>query len=124
MKKLKKVNVRGHQVHAGSGNVFTDLGLGDQAPDLQAKAALTHQIYARLKSLSLNQSQAALRLKLAQPDVSKLMNGRFTGFSVERLIALLNALDVDVEIVVRPQRTDSSTAQGALTVRIDPVLAA
>jgi len=42
-------------------------------------------------------------LGLSQPDVSKLMGGRYTGFSVERLLALLNALEVDVDIVLRPR---------------------
>jgi hypothetical protein len=31
------------------------------------------------------------------------MRGRFTGFSTGRLIQLLNALDRDVEIVVKPK---------------------
>jgi len=50
-----------------------------------------------------------------QPKVSALRNGRLTGFSVERLIRFLNALDRDVEIVVnaRPR----SRGRGRLLVR-------
>ena len=59
----------------GSGNVFADLGLAD-AEDLRFKAELARQICNRLKKLRLTQVQAATRLGLKQPDVSKLVNGR------------------------------------------------
>ncbi len=88
----------------GSGNVFADLGLPNDA-DLQTKAELTRQLYQRIKVLGLSQVKAAKVLGLKQPDVSRLMNGRFTGFSVERLLELLNALAVDVDIVLRPGST-------------------
>ncbi len=93
-------------VEVGRSNVFADLELPD-ACDLQTKAELTRQLYQRIKALGLSQVKAAKLLRLKQPDVSKLMNGRFTGFSVERLLELLNALAVDVDIVLRvrsPQR--------------------
>ncbi|MEI6514166.1 MAG: helix-turn-helix transcriptional regulator [bacterium] len=88
----------------GSGNVFADLDLPN-ADDLQTKAELTRQLYQRIKVLGLSQIKAAKVLGLKQPDVSKLMNGRFSGFSVERLLELLNALAVDVDIVLRPGST-------------------
>ena len=89
-------------VMEGSGNVFADLDLPN-ADDLQTKAELTRQLYQRIKALGLSQTKAAKTLGLKQPDVSKLMNGRFTGFSVERLLELLNALYVDVDIVLRAE---------------------
>jgi len=70
----------------GSGNVFTDLGFAD-AEELQVKAGLTHHISNRLKALGLTQAQAGERLGIGQPDVSKLMNGRYIGYSTDRLIA-------------------------------------
>lgn len=88
-------------VSEGSGNVFADLGLPD-ADALQMKAELTRQLYNRIKALGLSQVETAKRLGLKQPDVSKLMHGRFTGFSADRLIALLNVLEIDVDIVLRP----------------------
>ena len=99
----------------GSGNVFTDLGFVD-AEELQVKAGLTHQISSRIKALGLTQVQAGERLGIGQPDVSKLMNGRYTGYSTDRLIALLNALDVDVEIVVRPRSESESPRRGSVRV--------
>jgi predicted XRE-type DNA-binding protein len=110
MKKRDKI-----PVFEGSGNVFADLGLPNAA-ELSLKAELTRQIINRVKALDLNQSQAAKRLGLGQPDLSRLMRGRHTGFSGDRLLALLNLLEVDVEIVLRPQQ-HPRTAKGSIKVR-------
>ena len=102
-------------VLAGSGNVFADLSLAD-AEDLRFKAELARQICNRIKKLRLTQMQAATRLGLKQPDVSKLVNGRHTGFSADRLIALLSKLQIDVEIVLRP-RLKFAGHRGTIRVR-------
>jgi predicted XRE-type DNA-binding protein len=107
---------RSESIVESSGNVFADLGLR-RAGEMQIKAELTHQLWRRINSLKLTQSQAAERLGLKQPDVSKLMSGRFTGFSLNRLLALLIALDVDVEIVLRARSGGKGRrAKGAIRV--------
>lgn len=93
----------------GSGNVFADLGLPDAA-GLLLKADLTLQLHHRIKDLGLTQVQAAKRLGISQPEVCRLLKGRFTGFSAERLIGLLNALEMEVEIVVRPRSRQKKAA--------------
>jgi predicted XRE-type DNA-binding protein len=98
----------------GTGNVFEDLGFAD-AGDLQIKAELTRQLYNRITYFGLTQAEAAKRLGLQQPDVSKLMNGRFTGFSTDRLMTLLTSLMMDIEIVIRPRR-NSLNPRGAIRV--------
>ena len=104
-------------VTCGSGNVFADLGFGaKEASELKVKADLMLQIYQRIKVLGLTQVQAAERLSLSQPDVSKLMNGRHTGYSVDRLLALLSALEVDVDIVVRPKHQGRKAKPGIVRV--------
>jgi predicted XRE-type DNA-binding protein len=89
------------KVEQGSGNVFADVGL-PHAQDLQVKAELARRLHHRIKVMGLTQAEAARRLGLKQPDVSNLMRGRFTGFSIDRLIKLLNAVEVDVDIILRP----------------------
>ena len=91
----------GSRVTHGSGNVFADLGF-DDAEALQLKAVLTHHIYNCIQVLGLTQKEAAARLGITQPDVSKLMHGKYAGFSTDRLLLLLSALDLDIEIVLRP----------------------
>ena len=100
-RRLTTLNADDIPVAEGSGNVFADLDLPN-ADELQIKAELTRQLYNRITALGLSQMQAARQLSLKQPDVSKLMHGRFTGFSVDRLIALLTALEIDVDIMLRP----------------------
>src|SRR5260370_2554999 len=102
-------------VTRGSGNVFADLGFPD-AKELKVKAALTRQIVTRIKEFGFTQVQAAARLGISQPDVSKLMNGRYTGYSVDRLLAILNALEVDVEIVLRPRSPKASHDRGIVRI--------
>lgn len=109
---------RDSRVVRGKDNVFTDLGFKPgEAAELQIKAELTRQIHNRIKALGLTQVNAAARLGVSQPDVSKLMNARFTGYSTDRLIALLNALEVDVDIVLRPRKQTRHHEPGVVRVR-------
>ena len=106
-----------HSITRGSDNVFADLGFSpSDAADLKIKADLTWQIHHRIKELGLTQAKAATQLGLSQPDVSKLMNGRHTGYSVDRLLLLLNALEIDVDIVIRPKIHNQKARRG--TVRV------
>lgn len=101
------------KVQKGSSNVFDDLGF-DDAEDLQAEAVLADQIYVILKELGISQRAAAELLGIDQSDVSRLMKGRYTGFSLRRLMTLLNRLDRDVELVVKRHR---GRGKAGLTVR-------
>ena len=90
------------KITASSGNVFADLGL-PRPEERLAKAGLVLEIERVLRNRGLSQAEAAKILGIDQPKVSALRNGRLSGFSVERLIRFLNALDHDVEIVVKPK---------------------
>jgi predicted XRE-type DNA-binding protein len=84
----------------GSGNVFADLGYAD-AEERQTKLRLAHAINGVIARRRLTQGAAAERLGVNQPKVSALANYKLGGFSVERLMTFLTALDQDVEIVIR-----------------------
>lgn len=87
----------------GSTNVFADLGLPDAA-ERQAKTRLAMEINAILKGRKLKQAGSATLLGIPQPKVSALVNYRLDGFSLERLMSFLTALDQDVEILIRPAK--------------------
>ena len=89
----------------GSGNVFADLGFADAA-DRQTKTRLALAVNTILKARHYKQAEAATVLGIPQPKVSSLVNYRLDHFSVEKLMTFLNALDQDVEIVIRPRRDD------------------
>jgi len=94
----------------GSGNVFRDLGLAD-ADVLQAKADLVFKISAIIEERKLIQVEAARILGVTQPKISALLRGRLDGFSLERIVRFLAALDQKVEIKVRPKsRRDRAAA--------------
>ncbi len=57
------------------------------------------------------QMAAARSLKVSQPKISALRNYRLDGFSVERLMNFLTALDCDVEILIRPKPKSRKTAR-------------
>jgi predicted XRE-type DNA-binding protein len=97
-------------VTPGSGNVFADLGLPDAA-ERHTKLRLAHAINGVLARRRLTQAAAAERLKVNQPKVSALANYRLDGFSVERLMTFLTALDQDVEIVVKTKPRSRAAAR-------------
>ena len=97
-----------------SGNVFVDLGLPN-AEELQVKAALANQIASIVTHRHLTQVETAHIIGTGQPKVSELLAGRLDGFSIERLIRYLNALDRDVQIVVSPKPRSRARATFRVT---------
>ena len=94
----------------GSGNVFADLGFADAA-ERHAKLRLAYALNQLLDGRKLSQAEAAKVLGVTQPKVSALRNYKLAGFSVERLMHLLTALDQDVEIVIRRKPRSRKTAR-------------
>jgi predicted XRE-type DNA-binding protein len=94
-------------VHEGTGNIFADLCLPD-ADELLVKAATASRLIDLIHGLDMTQAQVAEVLGIDQPKVSALLRGRLHGFSLERLLHFLLALDQDVEIIVRPKVKDHS----------------
>ena len=97
----------------GTENVFADLGFPDAA-ERQAKLRLAYALNQLLEGRKLSQAEAARVLGVSQPKVSALRNYKLAGFSVERLMNLLTALDQDVEIVIR--RKPRSRKTGRISV--------
>lgn len=84
-------------------NVFQDLGLRN-AGEHFVKAQLVFKIDTLMQKRGLRQVGAADLFGIRQPDVSRMLRGKFRQFSVERLMLFLVALDQDVEIRVKPHR--------------------
>ena len=96
----------------GSGNVFKDLGF-DRPDEELAKSDLAIQISKIIQQKGWTQKKTAGILGIDQPKVSALKNGRLGGFSIERLLSFLRALDRDIDIVVRPKIDDVAHIQVA-----------
>ena len=92
------------KVTRNSGNVFKDIGLAN--PEQHALKTKTVNFLAKLIEHSpLTQSAAAERIGIKQPDLSKLLRGNFSGFSLERLLLAANAMGADFEIKFKKPAT-------------------
>jgi predicted XRE-type DNA-binding protein len=89
-------------VTPSSGNVFADLGLPN-AEELGTKLRLCAVINKILAERKLTQSEAAEVLGINQPKISALKGYKLDGFSVERLMHFVTALEHDVVIEIRPR---------------------
>jgi len=94
----------------GTTNVFADLGYKD-AEERQTKLRLAYAINRILAQRKLNQSAAAGILGVNQPKISALLRYKLEGFSVERLMIFLTALDRDVEISIRQKPRSRPTGR-------------
>jgi predicted XRE-type DNA-binding protein len=101
---------RKEPVTRGTGNVFADLGFPD-ASERQARLRLAYALNQVLDERKFSQADAAKVLGVTQPKVSALRHYKLAGFSVERLMNLLTALDQDVEIVVRQKPRSKRAAR-------------
>jgi predicted XRE-type DNA-binding protein len=90
--------------------VFTDLGFPD-AVERQAKLHLAYALNKVLDGRKLSQADAAKVLGVTQPKVSALRHYKLAGYSVERLMNLLTALDQDVDIVIRRKPRSRKSAR-------------
>ena len=80
-----------------SGNVFADLGLAD-AEEHRLKAGLVRKLAAVMASRGLSQSAVAKLTGISQPDLSRVLRGRFRDMSSDRLIRALTHLETDIDI--------------------------
>jgi predicted XRE-type DNA-binding protein len=95
--KSAKGKMNKEKVEIGSGNVFTDLGFEDSEERLW-KAKLASKIAQLIEQKGWTQAQTAQRTRLDQPKVSRLLRGQLSGFSADRLFAILNRLGHSVEV--------------------------
>lgn len=78
-------------------NVWLTLGLAD-AEEHYLKAELMLRLDRAIRAGGLTQRVAAKRVGATQPELSKILNGRFSEVSLERLMRFLAALGHRIEI--------------------------
>jgi predicted XRE-type DNA-binding protein len=87
-------------------NVWLQLGFPD-AETHYLKAELVLRLDKAIKALGLTQRVAARRIGTTQPELSKILRGKFSEVSLERLMRFLTALGHQIEIkigAVRPRK--------------------
>jgi predicted XRE-type DNA-binding protein len=94
----------------GTGNVFADLSCAD-AEERQTKLRLAFAINDVIARRRVDQAAAAETLGINPSKVSALTNYKLDGFSIERLMTFLTALDQDVEIVIQKKPRSRAAAR-------------
>ena len=109
---------RREKVTRGAGNVFADLGFPDAA-EREVKLRLAYALNHVLDGRNLSKAECAKVLGVTQPKVSGLRHYKLAGFSVERLMNLLTALEQDVEIVIRQKPRSRKVARISVVAAYD-----
>jgi len=101
--------------HVTKGNVLDDLGFSaDEALDLKIKADIWRALLDHIESQGFGTEHLVHVLKIHQPDVSNLLNGKIARFSVGRLIQFAARLDLNAEVrITRPKSNASALTTGA-----------
>ncbi|MBI3602216.1 MAG: XRE family transcriptional regulator [Candidatus Omnitrophica bacterium] len=97
------------KIHRGNGNIFEDITVA-HSERVMARAQIMSRLADIIKEQGLTQKQVAELLGIPQSKVSCLMNGKLSMFSLDHLFELLNALDRDVEIIIKPKTKDEKFA--------------
>jgi predicted XRE-type DNA-binding protein len=91
------------KITPSSGNVFRDLGFGeDEAEHLRLRSTLMIAVRKLIEERSLTQAQAARLFGVTQPRISNLVRGRIDLFSIDTLIDMLARAGVHVNVVLIP----------------------
>lgn len=80
-------------------NVWLQLGFPD-AEEQYLKAELVLRLDKAIKALGLTQRVAVRRIGTSQPELSKILRGKFSEVSLERLMRFLTALGYHIEIKI------------------------
>src|SRR5206468_10709563 len=80
-------------------NVWLQLGFPD-AEEHYLKAELVLRLQKAITALKLTQRVAARRIGTTQPELSKILSGKFSEVSLERLMRFLTALGYHIEIKI------------------------
>jgi predicted XRE-type DNA-binding protein len=94
-------------------NVWLQLGFPD-AEEHYLKAELVLRLAKAIKALGLTQGFAARRIGTTQPELSKILGGRFSEVSLERLMRFLTALGYHIEIKIAAARKSKA---GEVTIK-------
>lgn len=87
------------EMYEGSGNVYADLGL-ENADELLIRSQIGFLVFRILEDRKLKQREISAVLGIKQPDVSHLMNGHFSRFTIDKLLDFLKQLNQKVTIQV------------------------
>ncbi len=92
--------------HLTRGNVLDDLGFSpSEALEIKVKAEIYRELLQYIKERGFAQQELSTLLGIHQPDVSNLLNGRVSKFSVSKLIKLAGKLNLGAQVKLTKPKT-------------------
>lgn len=87
--------------HITKGDLFDDLGFSpEETLEAKIKSDILHALMKEIGGRRFTQTQLAVALKAHQPDVSNLLKGKISKFSITRLIQFAARLNLEARIRV------------------------
>lgn len=88
-----------------SGNVFEDLGFDPaEAEVLKVKAQLKIELEKEVKRRKLSQAVAAKLVGVDRPMLNKVMTGKLTGVTIDKMVQMNSRLGQSVDVKVKRQQ--------------------
>ena len=92
-----------------SGNVFEDLGFDSaEAEVLKVKAQLKMELEKELIRRKLSQTAAAKLAGVDRPMLNKVMRGKLTGVTIDKMVQMHSRLGKSVDVKVKRQQKRSA----------------
>lgn len=108
--------------HLTRGSVLDDLGFSpSEALEIKVKAEIYRDLLQYIKEREFAQQELGTLLGIHQPDVSNLLNGRVSKFSVSKLIKFAGKLNLGAQVkLTKPKagKVSSVAAAGKVQKRI------
>ncbi len=112
--------------HLTRGSVLDDLGFSpSEALEIKVKAEIYRDLLQYITERGFAQQELGTLLGIHQPDVSNLLNGRVSKFSVSKLIKFAGKLNLGAQVKLtkpRPGKLSGVVASGKTQKRV-PALA-
>jgi predicted XRE-type DNA-binding protein len=105
--------------HLTRGSVLDDLGFSpSEALEIKVKAEIYRDLLQYIQERAFDQKELAGLLKIHQPDVSNLLNGRVSKFSVSKLIKFAGKLNLGAKVkLTKPVTEKLSTVSASAKPR-------
>ena len=104
--------------HHTKGDIFDDLGFSsEEVLEGKIKADIWQALIKHIEARSLTQAELVVALKAHQPDVSNLLNGKISNFSVTRLIQFAGRLNLQASVKLKAAKNGQLVAPAGRTLR-------
>lgn len=97
--------------HHTKGDIFDDLGFSaEEVLEGKIKSDIWRALIRHIEERALSQAELVVALKAHQPDVSNLLNGKISHFSVTRLIQFAGRLNLHASVKLQPANSSPSAS--------------